>query len=410
MAELFHQHQLANGLMLIGEEMPFVHSAAAGFLVRAGARDESPVLAGVSHFLEHMAFKGTQRRSAWDVNREFDEIGAENNAYTSEERTVFYGAAPAEYLPRILDLLSDMMRPTLSQEEFALEKEVVLEEIARAQDNPSYLVYHQAMERLFAGHPLANDVLGSAPSIRALTAEQMAAYHRQRYQPGNMLLAVAGRFQWPEVVDQAETLCSHWAPGDTPRQAAPPQPHADLAVLHRPTLTREHLAIACLSADDRHPKRYAAGLFGTILGDATGSRLYWAVEQTGLADSVLASRETFEGAGTLVIYASTDPERAAQALAAVEAELEKISAGVTPAELRRAQNKLSSQLVMASENSLNRLLMLGDTYLSRQRYESVDDQLAAIEAVTLDDLATYLAEFPLTPRVTVALGPLEGLE
>src|SRR5947209_20604230 len=177
----FLRESLPNGLTVIGEQNPAALSMAAGYFARTGARDEAPQVSGVSHFLEHMAFKGSARRSADDVNREFDEIGAQYNAFTSEENTVYYGAVLPEFQERSLDLLTDMMRPALRTDDFDVEKNVILEEIALYQDRPQFTVMVQARETFFDKHPLGHSVLGTPESIGALQQDQMREYFQRRY-------------------------------------------------------------------------------------------------------------------------------------------------------------------------------------------------------------------------------------
>src|SRR5215213_3827292 len=196
----FHSHRLPNGLQLIGETSPSARSAALGFFVRTGSRDESPDVSGVSHFLEHMMFKGTPRRTALDVNLDFDRIGASYNAYTSEENTVFYAAVLPEYLPRAVDILADILRPSLRDEDFDVEKKVIIEEIGMYEDQPMWCAYDLAKKAFFQNHPLGHRVLGTDGSVGGLAREQMQAYYDRRYVAPNITLAVAGNFDWPAVV------------------------------------------------------------------------------------------------------------------------------------------------------------------------------------------------------------------
>lgn len=182
----FHHHTLSNGLNIVAESNAGVHSVAFGFFVRTGARDEAADVNGVSHFLEHMAFKGTDRFTADDVNRIFDEVGAEYNASTSEEVTQFYGAILPEYLPQTFELLSSILFPTLRQDDFDMEKKVILEEISMYQDQPMHVAYEAGMLKHFAGHPLGTSILGTLESVGALTAEQMRQYHADHYRAGNI--------------------------------------------------------------------------------------------------------------------------------------------------------------------------------------------------------------------------------
>src|SRR5580700_11550063 len=169
----FHQHILSNGLQIIGEINPAALCTAVAFWVQTGARDETPEVSGVSHFLEHMVFKGTERRTAFDVNRDFDRIGAHYNAFTSEENTVFYAAILPEYLPQAVDILADILRPSLRTDDFDMEKKVIIEEIGMYEDRPTWCAYDQAKKAFFADHPLASSVLGAVASITALTRDQM---------------------------------------------------------------------------------------------------------------------------------------------------------------------------------------------------------------------------------------------
>src|SRR5437762_676231 len=177
----FHSYVLENGLQVIGETNPAMRSAAVGFFVRTGSRDETPEVSGVSHFLEHMVFKGTKRRTALDVNRDFDQIGANYNAFTSEENTVFYAAVLPEYLPQSVDIIADILRPSLREDDFEMEKNVIIEEIGMYEDQPMWSAYDNAKKAYFAEHPLGNSILGTPDSIRALQRDQMHAYFQRRY-------------------------------------------------------------------------------------------------------------------------------------------------------------------------------------------------------------------------------------
>src|SRR3954462_12147561 len=192
----FHSHKLPNGLTIIGETSPSARSAAVGFFVRTGSRDETPEVSGVSHFLEHMVFKGTPRRSAFDVNRDFDKIGAHYNAFTSEENTVFYAAVLPEYLPPAVDLLADILRLSLRVEDFEMEKNVIIEEIGMYEDQPHWSAYDHAKRAYFAEHPLGNSILGTPESIRVLKRDQMKEYFARRYVARNITVVAAGNFDW----------------------------------------------------------------------------------------------------------------------------------------------------------------------------------------------------------------------
>ena len=213
----FHQHTLPNGLTILGETNPAALSVAVAFWVKTGSRDETSDVSGVSHFLEHMVFKGTPRRDAFAVNRDFSRIGADNNAWTSEENTVFHAVVLPEFLPEVVDVLADILRPSLRGEDFDTEKKVILDEIVRYEVQPGWAVYDHARKNFYAGHPLGNSVLGTTESITALTRDQMADYFGRRYVAPNIVAVAAGNFDWPKFVALVEKACGHWPTGEPPR-------------------------------------------------------------------------------------------------------------------------------------------------------------------------------------------------
>ncbi len=223
----FVEHTLANGLRIVIEPMSHVQSAAAGFLARTGARDETPDLAGVSHFVEHMCFKGTSKRSWREITLDFDNMGSMYNAYTSKERTFYFGWVPVEALEKQLELLADMMRSAFPAEEFEMEKKVILEEIAMSDDQSDHRVYDLIHEHVYAGHPLSWPVLGTGETIKALTRDKLFGYFQSRYHPGNLVLVVAGAVEPKAVIAMAERLCGDWqASAARPDRVAPPTAQA----------------------------------------------------------------------------------------------------------------------------------------------------------------------------------------
>src|SRR5438270_7923101 len=222
---VFYDHRLSNGLQIVGQPMPDFESVAVSFYVRTGSRDEpDPSIAGVSHFLEHMVFKGTQTLDWQQITLEFNKIGAELNAFTSHEATVYHARVLGEYLDRAVDLLSDMMYPRLAESDFETEKEVIVNEIARSEDQPYNVAYRRMMQTYFGNHPLGHDVLGSRESIRGMRIEQMRDYWSRRYAANNLILSVAGNFDWDQIVGLAEQYCNNWRTGDEGRSVEPYQP------------------------------------------------------------------------------------------------------------------------------------------------------------------------------------------
>ena len=408
----FHKHTLANGLTIIGEISPSARSVAVGFFVRTGSRDETPGEAGLSHFLEHMVFKGTPRRSALDVNYDFDRIGASYNAYTSEENTVFYAAILPEYLPKAIDILADIMRPSLREEDFTEEKKVILDEIGMYEDQPMFCAYDHARKAFFAAHPLGNSVLGTMESVGALTPEQMKNYFARRYVAANVTCVLAGNFDWSEAVKQIESLCGEWSTGDAPREhRTPATPRELLKTITKEKLNQEQVILIAPGPAADTPERYAADILAMIVGDDTGSRLYWALVDPGHVDSADLSYHDYDGAGAYFGSFSCEPEDTAENLAVLRSILTDVQRdGVSEEELAIAKSKILSRIVRGSERPMGRMQALGMSWTYLKKYRTVDEELQNFDAVTLKDIRNVIDRFPLDQLTVLALGPLASLE
>jgi predicted Zn-dependent peptidase len=406
----FHQTTLDNGLSVVAELNPNVLSVAAAFFVRTGARDESADVSGVSHFLEHMAFKGDGKRSADDVNRIFDEIGARYNASTSEETTMYYAAVLPEYLPAVFDVLAGLIRPSLREADFEVERKVILEEIGMYEDQPSFVAYESAMKTHFNGHPLGQSILGSTASISALKRDQMAQYHADHYRGGNITIAVAGNTEWDQVVELAKRYCGGWPAGRTPRPTDEARPKGGRSVIAKESSTQEHVMQMAGAPSARSPLRLAAELLSVVVGDDSGSRLYWDLVDPGLAESADLSYNEYEGSGAYLTYLCSTPESTAdnlQRIADIYADVNE--RGVSEEELQQAQNKVASRIVLRSERPMGRLSSLGGNWVYRGEYRSVQEELDAFRAITTDDIRGLLAKYPLGQLSTAAVGPLPAL-
>lgn len=411
---MFHTHQLSNGLQIVAQPMPDFESVAASFYVRTGSRDEPvPSIAGVSHFLEHMVFKGTQTLDWQQITLEFNKIGAELNAFTSHESTVYFARVLGEYLDRALKLLSDMMYPRLDESDFNTEKEVIVNEIARSEDQPSNLASRCMMQTYFDGHPLGHDVLGSHESIRNMRIEQMRDYWKRRYAANNLILAVAGNFDWEHLLQLAEERCSGWRTGDTGRNTQPFEPeHSRNEVIVDKKLKQQIMLLAMPCISNQDPDYHAALLGGSILGDSDGSRLYWNIYQKGLAESASAEIMPMGGTGMMVLEANTTPEQAPRVLKLLRVELDSLLAdGVYEDELRRAKDKWISSIVLSSESTFSRMFSLANDWVTENRLVSVDEEVQRIERVTTADVLRTLRRFPLREKqILTALGPLSEEE
>jgi len=406
----FCSHTLPNGLEIIAECNPEAHSTAVGFFVKTGSRDETDEVAGVSHFLEHMAFKGTPTRSADDVNRQFDELGAHYNAFTNEEATVYFAAVLPEYMDRTVELLADILRPSLREEDFRTEKQVIVEEIRMYDDQPPFGADEKAKAAYFGSHPLGRSVLGTVESIRDLSVKGMREYFRRRYSPGNIVLVGAGRIDFDELSACAERCCGQWEPMETSRRVEPAQPHEGFELIYKEIATQQYALQLSPGPDAADDDRYAAKLLATVLGDDSGSRLYWELVDPGLAEHAGLSHGEYEGAGVMMTFMSCDPDNAAENLQRIHDVYRRAETeGITAAEIRQAKNKLRSRIVLSSERPRGRLFALGGEWISRREYRSVEDDLATVAAVTLDDVTAVLATYPLSRCTTVTIGPLKEL-
>ncbi|HLQ43553.1 MAG TPA: pitrilysin family protein [Planctomycetaceae bacterium] len=407
----FFQTKLDNGLQVIAELNASVHSVAMGFFVRTGSRDETPEISGVSHFLEHMVFKGSEKFSADDVNRVFDEIGAKYNAATAEEGTLFYGAILPEYLPTAFELFAHILRPAIRSEDFDMEKKVILEEIGMYDDQPSFLAYENLMKSHFAGHPLGQSVLGTNESITGLTCEQMRAYHRDHYLAGNIVLAVAGHTEWTKIVELAQQHCGHWPAGICSRSIDEARPRGGLKVITRPKSQQQHVMQMTSAPSAQNGLRYAAEILSVIVGDGSGSRLFWELVDPGLAEAADLDFAEHDGSGAYLTYLSCDPEATEENLAIIRGIYEELNRdGVHEGELEQAKNKVSSRVVLRSERPMGRLSSLGGNWVYRQEYRSVDDDLQTLRSITTDNVRELLAKYPLGMTTTVTVGPLESLK
>ena len=404
----FKQAVLEGGLTVIAEVNPEAKSTALGYFVKTGSRDETPSTAGVSHFLEHMTFKGTGKRDPIGVNLEFDAIGAQYNAYTSEENTVYYGAVLPEKAPALLELWTDLMRPALRPEDFEMEKNVILEEIELYKDRPGSMLFDWGRERYFGGHPLGNSVLGTSQTVTDLTLGQMRDYHARRYAPSNLVLALAGKVDWDAALEQVRSLTAHWEGGIATRSY--PVPHSKVGELREPyaKATQVYMALFSPGVSAQDPRRYAGGLLASILAEDGNSRLHWALADRGLVESVSAGSDESDGTGFFYVYAQTDPENEAAVKAILREESGKLEReGVTRDELRLAQNKLATGMVFAGETPMQRLFSMGMDYVYNRTYEPLSDLAARVEAVTLEEVNGLLRDKPFSNSFLYSLVPAE---
>lgn len=414
---VFRHETLPNGLQVIAEQSPSALSTSVGFFVNTGSRDETDAEWGVSHFLEHMVFKGTGELSADEINRRFDALGASANAFTSEEDTVYYASVLPEQQREAVELIGRILRPALRDEDFATEKLVILEEIQMYDDQPPFGADDVCREAFFRGHPLARSVLGTTESIRGLSVEAMRDYHRRRYAADNVVLAASGAVDFESLVESARRICGDWEPCPSASRSTPRPPLAqgggDTAVLERivrPAAALEYAVRLSAGPDGDDPDRYAAKWLSMILGDESGSRFYWEFIDSGLADYASCHHQDFLDAGTFAIQLSAEAETIEELLARVEEILQEITRqGLSTGELEQARSKLASRIVLSGERARRRLFAVGLEWAHAQRYRTVADDLATVEQLTAADIGRLLDRWPLVgSHATVLAGPLEN--
>jgi predicted Zn-dependent peptidase len=406
---MIHTEVLPSGLSLVTERMDDARSVCIGFWVGTGSRDEDNELSGASHFLEHLLFKGTDDRSATAIAEAVDEVGGDFNAFTTKEYTSFYIRLLAEHVSLGLDILSDIMwRPALRPPDLDAERQVILDEILMHADEPSDEAAEQSSAGLFPGHPLGREVLGTQESVAAMTPERIRAFCQLHYRPGNMVVAVAGDLDHAEVADGLESRFAGQSGGRTPDRRPPGDKVEPLLVTRRST-EQAHLVLASRSVDRSDPSRYALAVLNHVLGGGLSSRLFQEIrERRGLAYSVWSERVAYHDAGSVSVGMGTAPEHVPEVLGIVSSELDRLGEeGITERELTIAKGNLRAETLLACEDSGARMSRLGTGLLLHGEVLSVDEVLARVGALTLDDVRTAAAELVASPRTLSVVGPFD---
>ncbi len=404
--------ELDSGERLITERVPSVRSVALGFWIGAGSRDEPDAKAGVSHFIEHLLFKGSRSYDAQQIAEIFDEMGGELNAATSREHTVVYARVPDRHLEDALDVMADMVfAPTFV--DLDSERDVVLEEIAMVEDTPQDLVHDLLAEAVFAGHPLGRPVIGRAEVISSVSRRSIAAYHRNAYVSGNVVLAAAGNLDHDRVCELLEQAARQRVePPDRRTKVRSPlvrEPAPGLRFQRKET-EQFHVCVGALGIARTDRRRFAASLLDAILGGSASSRLFQEIrEKRGMAYSVYSFASQYTDTGLVGIYVGTREENLAPCLEIVAAQIGAIAAGnLRERELERAKENLKGRIALSMESTSNRMSRLGRSLITDTELLSLDRVIAEIDAVEPTALAE-LASVLLDPaRISAAgIGPSE---
>lgn len=402
--------QLGSGLRVVTERMPSVRSAAVGLFVATGSRFETEAEAGLSHFLEHMLFRGTARFGSAEIDQKFDSWGAELNAGTDKESTTVYARMLDQHLPAAFDVMADMVwRPTLA--DLDAERAVVLEEIAMYEDDPQDSVFDVLGTAVFGNHPLGRAIIGRAEVVRDTPADAISRFHARRYLPKSVVIAAAGSVDHARVVEIAERTLGGLRAGERAEQPSPapaaPEPQVRFQVKDTEQV---HVCLGGVGIDRHDDRRYAARVLDAIFGGLSSSRLFQAVrEERGLAYSVYSFHSEYADSGQVGLYLGTRPDNLAEAMGIVAVELDRLrSTRIEEAELTRARDNVKARIVLALESSGARMQRLGASLMYDLPLLELDEITARIDAVSLDDLSAVAEELWAPERLSaVGIGPDE---
>jgi len=399
-------HQLSeldSGIRVVTERVPGVRSIALGFWIGVGSRNEPPAQAGISHFLEHLLFKGTARFSSVEIDQIFDGMGAEANAGTGKETTSVYSRFLDRHLERAFDVLADMvLRPAYP--DIDSERQVVIEEIAMYEDEPSEKVHDVLGEAIFGDHPLGRPIIGQAEVIAKVPVPEIAAYHDSRYVGSNLVVAAAGNVDHDELARLVEQTCSDAVEGRADGADLAPDLASPRAAFRRKDTEQYHLCLGgpgIARADDR---RFALRVLDTLFGGASSSRLFQEVrEKRGLAYAVYSYSSQYVDSGQVGIYVGTRPDNVREAMDVIGAELRRLAdEPVTEEELERAKENVKGRMSLSFESTLTRMTRLGGSLLMDVPLMTLDEMIAAVDAVTLDDVTTLARELFAPERLSAA--------
>jgi predicted Zn-dependent peptidase len=398
------------GIRLVTETMADVRSVAVAFWVGTGSRDEPGDLAGASHFLEHLLFKGTERRTAAAIAEELDEVGGDCNAFTTKEYTTFYVRLLSEHLALGLDILSDIMwQPALRPDDIEAERTVILDEILMHADEPADLAAERWQSALFVGHELGRDTLGTASSVQRISREDIRTFFERHYRPSNMVVSVAGDCTHEGVADDLERRFAGSSGGSVPVRTPPGPDTVALDVVRRPT-EQAHLVYGARSVSRFDERRWALAVLNHVLGGGLSSRLFQKVrEQRGLAYSIWSERAAYADAGSLAIVVGTGPEHVDEVLRIVNEELELLATdGVTERELAVAKGNLRAEMLLSGEDSGARMSRIGASLLLHGEVLSVDEVLERIDGVERRQVLEVATQLAQSSRTMSAVGPFDA--
>jgi predicted Zn-dependent peptidase len=407
-----HRHVLPNGLVVITETMQHVRSVSVGIWVRNGSRREVPSENGLAHFLEHMVFKGTERRSAEHIAREMDSVGGMLDAFTSKEQICFNAKVLDEHLPIAFDVLADLvLRPKLDSDDVKKERQVVLEEIKMDLDNPEYLLHDLFTRGFWPDHSLGRPILGTPDTVRKFDGDGLRSRFKDWFAPDHIVVTAAGNITHEQVLSLVEKEFGHLKPLLSEDEDPVPTTAAPIQLQSKRDLEQVHLCVGVPSLPIAHERRFGVAVLNNLLGGGMSSRLFQNIrEKQGLAYAVFSELTPYSDAGMLSVYAGTAKETVGQVLDMTIAEFRAMKeAPVSEEELLRAKNHLKGSLMLSLESTSSRMSNLARQELYFHRFSSLDEILASIEAVTREEVQSLAQEFFQPERIAATvLGPING--
>lgn len=409
-----HRQTLANGVNIISEEMKHIRSVSIGIWIKAGSRDEDPERNGLSHFIEHMVFKGTRNRSAEAIARQVDSIGGNLDAFTAKECVCFNVKVLDEHLPIAFDVLSDLvLNPVFAVEDVVRERRVILEEIKMDEDNPDYLVHEIFTQNFWKDHPLGKPILGTKDTVKGFDRPVVLDLYQKRFAPGNLIIAAAGNLNHGKFVDLVAKYFDRMKPVKNGFHSAPPKIVPRITLRNKKSLEQVQICIGVPSHPIAHEKRFASYVLNTLLGGGMSSRLFQNIrERQGLAYSIYSDLNPYRDTGCLSVYAGTSRESAPKVVHSIVSEFKKLKSEAVPAEeLRRSKDQLKGSLMLSLESSTARMSNLARQDMYFDRFYGMDELIEKIEAVTSEDLQAMADDFFRTDSIAVTvLGNLNGLK
>jgi predicted Zn-dependent peptidase len=409
-----HKEVLPNGLVIITEPMEYMHSVSVGIWLRSGSRREPAALNGISHFIEHMVFKGTARRTAEDIAREVDSVGGMLDAFTSKEMVCFNTRVLDEHLPKAFDVVADMvLEPKFAIGDIDREKSVILEEIRMTQDNPEDLVHELFTQNFWTPHALGKPILGTPETVSAFTRETLETWFRHWYAPNNLVITAAGKLDHQQLVDLVAERFSKLAPSSNGAADTVPVPAPHITLRTKHELEQVHICIGVPALPMTDERRFAVSVLNNVLGGGMSSRLFQNIrEKQGLAYAIFSEMNSYRDSGVLSVYAGTSLETAAQLVRSVLDEFRRLKdEPLSEEELRRAKDHLKGATLLALEGSGQRMNSLARYHVYFNRYFSPSELIALLEKVTPADVQQIARDFFHPERLAASVvGNLDGFE